>query len=202
MAMGVVEETARRPMPEVNAFFKKRKAIFAKEDFTKAKPARARNREEPIMINTNELKIGNIILYNGEPIAVKGVMEDAVLLDEVERRAIDGVHKEYQPILANDSSLEPFPLNDFLLEQMGKGKHPLGGIKYHHSGSTFLIYSDNDGYFIGIHGQDRPSYFTPGHFWYLHQLQNVHYAQYGEEIDVDVDTVKRAYQLAVDLNKI
>lgn len=36
MALGVVEETTRRPMPEVNAFFEKLEALFAREDFTKA----------------------------------------------------------------------------------------------------------------------------------------------------------------------
>ena len=36
MALGVVEETTRRPMPEVNAFFEKLEGLFAKEDFTKA----------------------------------------------------------------------------------------------------------------------------------------------------------------------
>jgi len=36
MALGVVEETTRRPMPEVDAFFEKLEGIFGKEDFTKA----------------------------------------------------------------------------------------------------------------------------------------------------------------------
>ena len=36
MALGVVEETTRRPMLEVNAFFNKLEGIFAREDFTKA----------------------------------------------------------------------------------------------------------------------------------------------------------------------
>ena len=36
LALGVVEETVRRPMPEVNAFFKRLEALFAREDFTKA----------------------------------------------------------------------------------------------------------------------------------------------------------------------
>ena len=35
-ALGVVEETTRRPMPEVNAFFDKLEGIFALEDFTKS----------------------------------------------------------------------------------------------------------------------------------------------------------------------
>lgn len=35
-ALGVVEETARRPMPEINAFFEKLETLFAREEFTKA----------------------------------------------------------------------------------------------------------------------------------------------------------------------
>ena len=35
-ALGVVEETTRRPMPEVNAFFDKLETIFHRDDFTKA----------------------------------------------------------------------------------------------------------------------------------------------------------------------
>ena len=35
-ALGVVEETARRPMPEINRFFDGLEGIFANPDFTKA----------------------------------------------------------------------------------------------------------------------------------------------------------------------
>jgi len=40
-ALGVVEETTRRPMPEVNAFFEKLEGIFHKDDFTKAQVVEA-----------------------------------------------------------------------------------------------------------------------------------------------------------------
>ncbi len=40
-ALGVVEETTRRPMPEVNAFFEKLEALFVKDDFTKAQVVEA-----------------------------------------------------------------------------------------------------------------------------------------------------------------
>lgn len=40
-ALGVVEDTTRRPMPEVNAFFEKLEGIFHKEDFTKAQVVEA-----------------------------------------------------------------------------------------------------------------------------------------------------------------
>ena len=36
MALGVVEETTHRPMPEVNKFFVELEELFAREDFTKA----------------------------------------------------------------------------------------------------------------------------------------------------------------------
>ena len=35
-ALGVVEETTRRPMPEINQFFSELEGIFASADFTKA----------------------------------------------------------------------------------------------------------------------------------------------------------------------
>ena len=41
IALGVVEETTRRPMPEVNAFFEKLETLFAKEDFSKAQVVEA-----------------------------------------------------------------------------------------------------------------------------------------------------------------
>ena len=40
-ALGVIEETARRPMAEVNAFFEELERIFAAEDFTKAQVVEA-----------------------------------------------------------------------------------------------------------------------------------------------------------------
>lgn len=40
-ALGVVEETTRRQMPEVNAFFDKLEAIFHRDDFTKAQVVEA-----------------------------------------------------------------------------------------------------------------------------------------------------------------
>lgn len=40
-ALGVVEETTRRPMTEVNAFFEELESIFHKEDFTKAQVVEA-----------------------------------------------------------------------------------------------------------------------------------------------------------------
>lgn len=40
-ALGVVEQTARHPISEVNAFFQKLESIFEKDDFTKAQVVEA-----------------------------------------------------------------------------------------------------------------------------------------------------------------
>ena len=40
-ALGVVEQTTRHQMDEVNGFFEKLEGIFAKEDFTKAQVVEA-----------------------------------------------------------------------------------------------------------------------------------------------------------------
>ncbi len=47
MALGVVEETAHRPMTEVNAFFDELEEIFQKEDFTKSQVVEAIKRFIP-----------------------------------------------------------------------------------------------------------------------------------------------------------
>lgn len=41
MALGVVEETTRRPMEEVNQFFIDLETLFSNEDFTKAQVVEA-----------------------------------------------------------------------------------------------------------------------------------------------------------------
>lgn len=46
-ALGVVEETQRRPMPEVDSFFTELENIFAEADFTKAEVVEAIKRFIP-----------------------------------------------------------------------------------------------------------------------------------------------------------
>ena len=68
------------------------------------------------MIKTSELRIGNMILMGGEPVVVKGIQTNTVLLDGVMRFAADGINIEYNPIPANDDVVQPLPLSDLLLE--------------------------------------------------------------------------------------
>ena len=51
---------------------------------------------------------------------------------------------------------------------------------------TFLIYVDDDGsYYIGLNYQGDVCRITPNPILYLHQLQNIYFAQYGMEMDIN-----------------
>lgn len=158
------------------------------------------------MIDTRELRIGNIILFQGEPVKVMGIHTGSVLLDGVMRPAANGIDIEYNPIPASEDALQPLPLNDSLLESMKKGKFVgYSGViqhQYHAGRSAFTIMSDEEGYFIGMERGDGPVHITPCHFYYFHQLQNIHFAQYGEEIDISEHEVKIAWRTAKNLNKV
>lgn len=158
------------------------------------------------MIETKELRLGNIILFKGEPVKVMGVHTGTVLLDGVMRQSANGIDIEYNPIPASEDVLQPLPLNDFLLETMGKGRfRGYSGVvqhQYHSGGSAYFIMSDDEGYFVGMERNDEPMHITPCRFWYFHQLQNIHFAQYGTEIDINEHVVKIAWRTAKNLNKV
>lgn len=158
------------------------------------------------MIETRELRIGNIILFHGEPVEVMGIHTGSVLLDGVMRPSANGIGIEYNPISAQEDTLEPLPLNDFLLETMGMGRFKsYSGVtqhQYHPGGSIYSIMFDEEGYFIGMEKEDGPVHITPRHFYFFHQLQNLHFSQYGEEINIDEEDVKRAWRTAKNLGKV
>ena len=139
------------------------------------------------MINPQELRIGNFILFNGEPTMVKGILADAVMLDGTMPLEGDGTYEEHITIPANNDSLKPLPLSGTLLEALRKGRWEDDfGIQYqyHSRSGHYTIRKDEDGYYIGMYKSDGPVHITPGHILYLHQLQNIHFAQYGYEMDV------------------
>lgn len=65
------------------------------------------------MINTEELRIGNILLFQGEPVKVMGIHTGTVLLDGVLRPSANGIEIEYNPISASEEVLQPLPLTDY-----------------------------------------------------------------------------------------
>lgn len=157
------------------------------------------------MINTSELRLGNIILFNGEPVKVKGIHSNSVLLDGVMRPAANDMGVEYNPVPANEDSLQPLPLSDFLLESMKRGRMMIGDSvqhPYHLGSATFTICSDDEGYYIGMSASGQPAHITPNHFYYYHQLQNIYFAQYGKEFGVSEQDIKIAWRTVKALNRV
>lgn len=165
------------------------------------------------MITPEEIRIGNIILFNDQPIVVVGVGKNYVMLDGyVFETGNPQYPYEYHKVLAGDERVKPFPLKDFLLEQIF-GKYSINGHReYKFQGPFFIGYEEErgynnevieerTGYFVGMYFGKELIHVTPHHFWTLHELQNIHIAQYGYDF-TDFDTVKRVWNLAVRIGKI
>jgi len=157
------------------------------------------------MIDTQELRLGNIVLFNGEPAIVKGIHTGTVFLDGVVRPSADDFHMEYNPIAASEECLQPLPLSDFLLESLKRGGwEDRFGVQhqYHSRSGHYTIRKDDDGYYIAMFKEDGPVHITPGHFHSFHQLQNIHFAQYGYEIGISEHDVKVAWRIVKSHNII
>lgn len=143
------------------------------------------------MISPAELRLGNIVLFDGTPAVVKAVTEHSVFFDGCPADSgVDG----YQSVSVNDDRLQPVPLSDTLFAVMGKGRmDDEFGVQYqyYHNRSTYMVREDEEGYYIGLYTTDAPIHITPNHFHSLHELQNIHFAQYGEEMEIDLKMLKR-----------
>lgn len=127
------------------------------------------------MVVTNELRIGNYILCNNMLARVDGVSEDSVLIDG-------------NAIAANDAAIRPITLCDTILQKVRQRIPKPDGYCYfyYRNKQTFLIYVDDDGsYYIGLNYQGDVCRITPNPILYLHQLQNIYFAQYGMEMDIN-----------------
>lgn len=153
------------------------------------------------MINTQELRIGNYVFYKDQAILLKGVKENTVFLDGVlvETYNLNQPY-DYKPISADDACLRPIPLCDAILQKI-RLRMPIEGgycYTYYKNYPSFLIYmNNNNGYYIGLNYQGEVCRVTPGPLYYLHQLQNIYYAQYGIEMDVSEKILKQSVQNAI-----
>lgn len=126
------------------------------------------------MIDTQDLRIGNYVLYHNQPVMVQSVSAGDVLINGMS-------------IAASDSNVSPIPLCDYLLTNIRQRLFKKDRICYtYHKYSTFMIYIDDIGsFFIGLNYQDDICHVTTAPILYLHQLQNIYYAQYGEEMIIN-----------------
>lgn len=132
------------------------------------------------MIETAELRIGNYVLYDKQPVTVQGVTAGDVLINGLS-------------ISATDSKVSPIPLCDFLLQNIRQKIFEKDRFCYtYHKNSTFMIYIEGNGdYFIGLNYQGDVCHVTTTPILYLHQLQNICFAQYGEEMIIDEQVLVR-----------
>lgn len=151
------------------------------------------------MINPSELRIGNIVLLNGMPTEVQGVAPNGILLNG------------YQ----NGDSIDPFPLNDFILEQL-LGKNRINNhlvFNYFKNSTYFVAYEETrdafgniienrTGYYVGMYDGPKLIHLTPCSIHYLHQLQNIHFAQFGNELGLTMNKVMRVWNTAKSLSRI
>lgn len=143
------------------------------------------------MINPSELRIGNVILFNNQPIIVRGIKEVGVMLEGVMFQTGDPLRPyDYQLIYAEDQRISPLLLNNRLLDLVMRRYRVNGVIVYNyhaHNGGTFFVKNEGMGLFVGMYNGDNLIHITPHSFRYYHQLQNIHFAQFGEELNVDFD---------------
>ena len=157
------------------------------------------------MIEPSELRVGNYILYNNQPVMVKGVTVNTVNLDGVMYETGNpNFPFDYKTIYAADNSLRAIPLCDTILQGVRSRIPRKGGFAYSYYGSkaTFLIYPDDEGYFIGVDFRGNLIHVTPNHVNTLHQLQNIYFAQYGIEMDINENRLKQAVVSAIAHNEI
>ena len=140
------------------------------------------------MLETNELRIGNYILCNNLLVRVDGSSEDTVLI-------------EGDVIAANDAAIRPITLCDTILQKVRQRLPMQSGLRYSYykNRPAFLIFANEDGgYFIGMNYEDDVVRITPNPIVYLHQLQNIYFAQYGVEMDINMkvllDSIETAFE--------
>lgn len=153
------------------------------------------------MINTSELRVGNYILYNKQLIMAKGITENAVMLEGVMcDTGNPNFPYEYKLIPSSNANIQPILLNDDILQKVC-GRIPMGdsyAYKYYGTKATFLICKDKEGFFIGMNYMDNFFHITPCHLEAFHQLQNIFYAQYGLEIEINEGILRRYIGNAVE----
>ena len=149
------------------------------------------------MIDTKELRRGNILLLSGNIVHVAEIATTHVCLKDIYRPTDNPQYPfEYNPISAGDDNLQPYFLSESRMQML------LGVVPTEHGRAfrftrtaTYLIYPDGEGaFFIGLDNKGQLQRVTPKPFSTLHELQNIHYLMYGTEIEIEEVRLKTAVQ--------
>jgi hypothetical protein len=144
------------------------------------------------MVETSEFRVGNYILYNNMPAIVQGMSEDSVLING-------------NAVTANDASIRPIRLCDTILQKIRQRIPKPDGYCYfyYRNKQTFIIYvDDDDNYYIGLNYQGDVCRITPNPIVYLHQLQNIYFAQYGIEMDINERILLNCVEIALEKGEL
>lgn len=140
------------------------------------------------MIDTTEIRRGNILLLSDNIVQVAEIAADHVCFEGIYRPTNNPQYPfEYNPISAADANLQPYDLTEERMRIL------LGIIPTEHGHAfrftrtaTYLIYPDGEvAFFVGLDNKGQLQRVTPKPFSTLHELQNIHFSMYGTEIEID-----------------
>ena len=124
-------------------------------------------------MKANELRIGNIIRYKGQPKIVRWVKDDSI-----------GIRKKnLQPITISINEIENITLTEGLLLKCGFTREKHGFTIQIGNNLDFVIDLENELTGYGLNWKDSACY----QFKYInqvHQLQNLYFSLTGEELTV------------------
>lgn len=123
-------------------------------------------------MTTQELRLGNYVLHNGNKCIITAIDYDEVQVDE------QGIYMRL-PI----EDIEPIPLTKKLMTQLGFEEDRIVGFVYSKDSLIHVNLAKPDKSYKNIHsGWASVTLFI--HCKYLHELQNAFYAITGEELEV------------------
>lgn len=123
------------------------------------------------MIEPRELRIGNLIAYNGRP--------DQVI--HLTNQHIETFVGPEEPLLADSDSWSPIPLTAEWLERFGIERVSDGVIADHWHYEGFFLYIDETDAGHKYYYMSDAALVTID---YVHQLQNLYFALTGTELDL------------------
>lgn len=145
-----------------------------------------------MMIDSRELRIDNILLFNNQIAVVKGVFTGHVYLDGVLRITDNPIYpNDYREISVNDPAIRPLPLGDSIIRLFFSSIHDDGGGTCPFGeGGNYWVFHEGDSFFVGMNLSGEIVHIIPHHIVSFHELQNAYYTIHGEDLPVDVDSLR------------
>jgi hypothetical protein len=124
-------------------------------------------------MDTKELRINNLINYDGKTIKVSGIIGNTIYHSSYDKDGhfFDSNIGDYKPF-------QPISLTEEWLVRLGFEYHRESGL-YNKSGYDVMITSNGIDFYLGEYGSWYKNITT------IHQLQNLYFALTGEELTIN-----------------